>query len=332
MCGVKFGIAGYGGRGKVIARKLADLGAEVTGVYDSNPAQLVGAPFRTFSDLDSLFELDLTALAVATWPSSHAKIAEAALERNLDVFVEKPMGSAIGESLRIVEAQKRSGRLVVVGYVERLNPAIMKLRDMADLDDVVRSREIRIGLTPPGKSGPGVLLDLASHGLDMAYHLFHAEPRIRSATLTVGQEGKPEYECMVEFDCNRTRCFVEARHAGIRRRRLELETEQEYFEVTYTPAQLKIGFPPPKLRTRPRSFEDLEQLSKSVETSFEVPRKEPINTMLQLSIESFRKGSVIDPLCSGEQALVTAKAIDEAKRMATYRFLVRQVSESKHHN
>lgn len=328
MFGVKFGIAGYGGRGKVIARKLAGLGAEVAGVYDSNPAQLVGAPFRTFSDLDGLFGLDLTALVVATWPSSHAKITEAALERNLDVLVEKPMGSAIGESLRIVEAQKRSGRLVLVGYVERLNPAIMKLRDIADLDDVVRSREIRIGLTPPGKSGPGVLLDLGSHGFDMAYHLFHAEPRVRSATLTAGQQGKPEYECMVEFDCNRIRCFVEARHAGIRRRRLELETEREYYEVTYTPAALKIGFPPPKLGTRPRSFEDLEQLSKSVETSFEVPREEPINTMLQLVVESFRKGSVVEPLCSGEQALVTARVIEEAKRTANYRFVMREVRES----
>jgi len=110
---------------------------------------------------------------------------------------------------------------------------------------------------------------------------------------------------------------------------LELETEQEYYEVTYTPAALKIGFPPPKLRTRPQSFEDLEQLSKSVETSFEVPRKEPIDTMLQLSIESFRKGSVIDPLCSGEQALVTAKAIDEAKRVAIHRYITRQVPESR---
>jgi len=325
---VKFGIAGYGGRGKVIARRLADLGVEVAGVYDSNPAQLVDVPFRAFSDLDSLFELHLTALVVATWPSSHARIVEAALERDLDVFVEKPMGSTLAESLRIVEAQRRSGRLVVVGYVERLNPAIAKLRDLTDLSDVTRSREIRIGLTPLGKSG-GALLDLGSHGLDMAYHLFGDEPRVRSASLTTGQEGKAEYECMVEFDCGQKRCYVEGRHAGIRRRRLELETEQEFYEVTYTPAALKVGFPPPKLRTRPRSYEDLEQLSKSVETAFEVPRKEPINTMLQLTVESFRKGTVFDPLCSGEQALVTARAIDEAKRGATYRFVMRQVTESK---
>ena len=315
-----FGIAGFGGRGKLIARKLAELGFKVEGVYDSNPAQLSEAPFRTFTDLDALLKLDLSVLAIATWPPSHAKIAVSALEHGLDIFVEKPMGATIDQSLQIVEAQKRSGRLVIVGYVERVNPAIVKLREIADLKDVVRSREIRIGMAPSSTDGAGVLLDLGSHSIDMAYHLFHAEPRVRSAILTTEQEGKPEYECMVELDYGNTRSYVEVRRTNIRRRRLELDTDQEYYEVTYTPAALKIGFPPPKLRKRPQSFEDLEQLSRNVETTFELPREEPINIMLQRFAESVKKGSVIAPLCSADEALVTARAIDDAKKIAEYRY------------
>ena len=113
---------------------------------------------------------------------------------------------------------------------------------------------------------------------------------------------------------------MEARYGNTRRRRLELDTDHECYEVTYTPASLKIGFPPPKLRTRPRNFEDLEQLSKNVETTFDLQRREPISVMLHLLVESVRKGSVIDPLCSADQALVTARAIDEVKKVATNRF------------
>ena len=316
-----FGIAGFGGRGKLIARKLVELGSKVQGVYDSNRAQLSDAPFRTFTDLDALLKLDLSALAIATWPSSHAKIAERALERGLDIFVEKPMGATITQSLQIVQAQKRSGRVAVVGYVERVNPAIMKLREIADLTDVIRSREIRIGMAPPSLDGAGVLLDLGSHSIDMAYHLFGVEPKVRSAILTTEQEGKPEYECMVELDYGRTRSYVEVRRANIRRRRLELDTDQEYYEVTYTPSALKIGFSPPKLRKRPQSFEDLEQLSRNVETIFELRREEPINIMLQRFVESVKNGSVIEPLCSADEALVTARAIDDAKKVAAYRFI-----------
>jgi len=316
-----FGIAGFGGRGRLIARKLTELGFKVQGVYDSNPPQLSNAPFQTFTDLDAMLRLDFSALAIATWPSSHAKIAERALERGLDVFVEKPMGATLAQSLQIVQAQKRSGRLVVVGYVERVNPAIAKLCEVADLSEVVRSREIRIGLSPLSASEDGVLLDLGSHGIDMAYRLFHTEPKVRSAVLTAEQEGKPDYEAMIELDYGHTRSNIEVRRANIRRRRLELDTDREYYEVTYTPAALKIGFSPPKLGRRPQSFEDLEQLSKNVETAFDIPRSEPIRVMLQHFAESIRRGSVIEPLCSAEEALVTAKAIDDARKAATYRYV-----------
>jgi len=322
----RFGVAGFGGRGKLIARKLVELGFEVMGVYDSNAAQLTGAPFRAFTSLDDLLRLEIDALAVATWPSSHAEIVKKVLEHGLHVFVEKPMGASLDQSSQIVEAQRRAGRLVVVGYVERVNPAITKLVEVADLAGVIRSREIRVGLSPPETDRTGVLLDLASHGLDMAYHLFRTEPEVRSANLTSEQKGEPEYECMVELDYGQTRAYVEARYANMRRRRLELETQQEYYEVTYTPAALKIGFPPPKLRRRPQSFEDLEQLSKNVETMFDVPRKEPVNLMLQLFAESVRKGSVMEPLCSAEQALVTARTIDDTKKVAKYRLIKRVAS------
>jgi len=258
---------------------------------------------------------------IATWPSTHAEIAERCLERGLDVLVEKPMGATVGQSLQIVQAQRRASRLVIVGYVERVNPAIAKLHEVADLADVIRSREIRIGLTPATTERTGVLLDLASHGLDMCYHLFRAEPKVRNVNLTAELQGEPEYECMIELDYGETRSYVEARRAGMRRRRLELETEQEYYEVTYTPAALKVGVPPPKPRKRPQSFEDLEQLSRNLETTFDLPRREPINVMLQLFAESVRKGAVTEPLCTADEALVTAKAIDEAKKVAAYRFI-----------
>jgi len=319
----KFGIAGYGGRGKLIGGKLVDLGYEVLGVYDSNPAQLADAPFRTFTDLDSLLKLDINAVVIATWPSSHATIAERALECGFDAFVEKPMGGTAAQTLRIVEAQRRTGRLAVAGYVERVNPAIMKLREVADLTQVVRSREIRIGLKPTFSDGSGVLLDLGSHGIDMVHHLFHAEPTVRSASLTIEREGDLDYECVIELDCGRTRSHVEARRANMRRRRLELDTDEEYYEVTYTPAALKVVFPPPRLRRRPQSFEDLEQLSRNVDTSFDLPRTEPINVMLQLFAESVRKGSVMEPLCTAEQALVTSRVVEHAKRIATFRVIRR---------
>ena len=316
-----FAIAGFGGRGKIIGRKLNDLGFDVLGTYDSNPAQLVNCPFRTFSELDPLLKLDISALVVASWPQSHADIAERALEQGLNVFVEKPMGATLEQSQRIVNAQRKSGRLVIVGYVERVNQAIVKLREIADLTEAVRSREIRIGLGPPVLHTGGVLADLGSHGIDIAYHLFHAEPKVRSAILTAEETGQPEYECIIELEYGHTRSLVETRRANIRRRRLEVDTDHEYYEVNYTPAALKVGVPPPKLRTRPQNFEDLEQLSRNMENTLDLPKKEPMKVMLELLAKSMTTGAVLEPLCNAEEALITAKALDDARKIGQWRFI-----------
>jgi len=316
-----FAIAGFGGRGRTLGRKLNDLGFDVLGVYDSNPAQLVECPFRGFTELRPILNHNPSVLVVASWPQSHAEIVEEALERGIDVFVEKPMGATLEQSQRIVTAQRKSGRLVAVGYVERVNQAIIKLREVANLTDAVRSREVRIGLGPPVLHTGGVLLDLGSHGIDMAYHLFRAEPKVRAAILTAEAPGRPEYESIVELELGRICSCVETRRANVRRRRLEVDTDDAYYEVNYTPAALKVGVSPPKLRTKPQNFEDLEQLSRNMETTFDLPKKEPIKAMLELLAKSVTAGSVVDPLCSAEEALIIAKAIDDARKIAQWRFL-----------
>jgi hypothetical protein len=45
--------------------------------------------------------------------------------------------------------------------------------------------------------------------------------------------------------------------------------------------------------------------------------------MLQLFAESVKKGEIVEPLCSAEEGLVTARAIDDAVRKASHRFLAR---------
>lgn len=320
---VKFGVAGYGGRGKLIGRKLTELGFSVLGVHDSDPARLVDAPFRTFSSLDDLLVLDLDALVISTWPAGHAVVAEKGLERGLDVFIEKPMGTSLHQSRRIVEAQEKAGRLVVVDYTERVNPAVLKLCEIADLTQVMRSREVRIGMFPPAKDGGrvGVTLDLASHGIDMVYHLFHARPTVKSAILTAKKADDPEHGCVIELECGKVLSCIEAQYSNIRRRRLELDTDQEYYEVNYTPAALKVGLAPPKLSKRPRSFSDLEQLSKNLEVPIDVRKVEPLNMMLLLFAGSVRQGTCIEPLCNAQEALVTAEVISEVEQVAKHRIL-----------
>jgi len=62
-----------------------------------------------------------------------------------------------------------------------------------------------------------------------------------------------------------------------------------------------------------------------METTLDLPKKEPMKVMLELLAKSVTTGAAMEPLCNGEEALITAKAIDDARKIAQWRFIRPQV-------
>src|SRR5262249_39660859 len=65
----------------------------------------------------------LDAVLICSPSQTHAEVTLAALERGLDVFVEKPMCITLGDADRIIEARRRAGKVVQVGYMKRFDRA-----------------------------------------------------------------------------------------------------------------------------------------------------------------------------------------------------------------
>jgi hypothetical protein len=81
---------------------------------------------------------DLDAVVIAAPAAAHAEIALAALEAGLHVFVEKPMCLTLAAADEIIDAAKRTGKVVQVGYMNRFDPAYERMRDElpASIDDL----------------------------------------------------------------------------------------------------------------------------------------------------------------------------------------------------
>jgi predicted dehydrogenase len=78
----------------------------------------------TFEDHRALFEgAKLDAVLICSPSQTHAPATLDALERGLHVFVEKPMCITIADAGRIIEAQRRTGKVVQVGYMKRFDRA-----------------------------------------------------------------------------------------------------------------------------------------------------------------------------------------------------------------
>ncbi|HUZ21508.1 MAG TPA: Gfo/Idh/MocA family oxidoreductase [Acidimicrobiales bacterium] len=117
--------------------------------------------------LDGIAELAQAAV-VATPTSVHEEVGVALLDAGLHVLVEKPFAPTIAACEHLVDAARRAERRLMVGHVERFNPAVMELVNL--LDDIVHIEIARIGPRSPRVSDD-VVLDLMIHDLDLALAL-----------------------------------------------------------------------------------------------------------------------------------------------------------------
>lgn len=110
----------------------------------------------------------------------HADLAVAALEAGKHVFVEKPLATSAHDAERVVAAAERSGLSAMVGFNRRLHPLFEQARRLVMSGELGRVRAVQSAfcepMNPEGMSGwrqrretgGGVLLDLASHHVDLA--------------------------------------------------------------------------------------------------------------------------------------------------------------------
>ena len=143
MARLKIGIIGCGEVTQI--NHLPSLGFlddffEVTALSDVSPKVLAGVGERygvkkRFPDhRDLVRDAAVDAVLVATPHAYHAEQTLAALKNGKHVLVEKPMAMTLGDADRVIEAQKRSGLTVQVGYMRRyataFEEAVERVRDV----------------------------------------------------------------------------------------------------------------------------------------------------------------------------------------------------------
>jgi predicted dehydrogenase len=123
---IRAGIIGTGGRGQYHVAQFKEVGAEmaaVCDVYEPNlqaglKAASTGAkPYTNYKKL--LEDKSLDAVVIATPDHWHAQMTIDAVEAGKDVYVEKPMVHKIEEGFRVIEAVRRTRRVVQVGMQRR---------------------------------------------------------------------------------------------------------------------------------------------------------------------------------------------------------------------
>ena len=195
---MKIGIIGCGGMGTthyLSLRALAEQeGVEVTCIAECRKEFLDKAASyfpnaRTYEygmDLIKNEELDIVHICLPSY--MHAEHAIAALEKGMNVFVEKPVCLTEEDCQALLDAEKRSGKKVMVGQVVRSFKEYKFLKEAYDsgrygkLKSMVMQRisgDVRWGFEnwfQDEKKSGSVVLDLHVHDLDFIRYML-GEPK-----------------------------------------------------------------------------------------------------------------------------------------------------------
>jgi UDP-N-acetylglucosamine 3-dehydrogenase len=169
---LRVGVVGVGVMGSNHARVLAGLpGIRLVGVADPDQQQarfVAGALGTTAVDeVDALLPLGVDAITIAAPTHLHHDIALSCIKRGVHVLVEKPIASNPEEGRRIVAAARRAGVTLMVGHVERFNPAVETIKEAIRGEEILSIAITRVGPFPPRMSNVGVVIDLAVHDIDL---------------------------------------------------------------------------------------------------------------------------------------------------------------------
>ncbi|MBI2524608.1 MAG: Gfo/Idh/MocA family oxidoreductase [Candidatus Rokubacteria bacterium] len=185
--GMRALVIGFGSIGRRHTGNLVALDSGEVAVCDPDPERARAAAEEfgvvTYRSIDQALTSRPDAALVCTPPSLHVSTAFECVEAGADVFIEKPLACELTGVEELLDAARRRGRTLLVGYNYRYSAPLQQMRRVIEegaigrvvavrgqvgqyLPDWRPGRDYRLVYTSRADQGGGVLLDMTSHQID----------------------------------------------------------------------------------------------------------------------------------------------------------------------
>jgi predicted dehydrogenase len=193
-------LTGLGGIAQVVHLPILSKmdNVEIAGVcdIDRSKTKTIAEKYNlknSFTSLDEMLEAVPADCLVVTSPNSmHKEQAIKGLQKGLNVLVEKPLARNYEEASAIVDAAKKSKKLLMVGMNNRFRPEVMMQESFVSAGEIGEVFYIKTGYlkkrstaekwsVKKTESGGGVFMDLGIVILDIALWMMKF-PKIKSVS------------------------------------------------------------------------------------------------------------------------------------------------------
>ena len=180
---LRVGVVGVGMMGQHHVRVYSELAregeVELVGIADANfeRAKELARKYGTipYADYRDLARENLDAVDIAVPTSLHREVALEFINQGTSVLVEKPIADTVENAEAIIKAAEEKGVTLMVGHIERFNPAVLRLRELierGELGKVVTISAKRVGPMAARIRDVGIIIDLGVHDIDVISYLF----------------------------------------------------------------------------------------------------------------------------------------------------------------
>ena len=178
---VKVGVVGVGRMGERHCRIFSNMRkAYLVGVCDvdkqtgNQVADKYEVPYyENFEEL--LAQVD--AVSIATPTQEHFEQAMCSLQNNIHVLIEKPISETLAQADRLSQISDEKGLIVLIGHIERFNPAYIELKNVIEDLDPLAINFQRLSPFKGSNIDVDVIQDLMIHDTNLVYDLICLPPK-----------------------------------------------------------------------------------------------------------------------------------------------------------
>ncbi len=312
---VRVGIIGTGVMGGHHTRVASTLpGCDLLGIFDADHARAEAVSNQYgITAYDSLPDLctHVDAVIVASPTNTHADVAMTCLQAGCHVLVEKPIAASLADAEALVACGKQSDRVLMIGHIERYNPAVSAVMKLLNPQELFTCELQRLSTTLGRDRSVDIIFDLMIHDLDLVLAFTGSKVTDISA---MGHRLKGELidhvTALLRFENGVTATLTASAVSQERVRRASLFTPNAQYTIDLAASRevLVHRFGKSTLAQENGQYFVTSQIEQIL-----VPNREPLAAEQDQFLQAIRTGT--PPLTdaeSGYQALCLAYAIQAA--------------------
>ncbi|MBR1605537.1 MAG: Gfo/Idh/MocA family oxidoreductase [Alphaproteobacteria bacterium] len=311
MSNIRVAVIGAGMMGKNHLKMYKTLhGVDLVGVYDVFPDSAKAAAetfgIKAFTSLQEA-AANVDAVSVVTTSVAHAEVGEFFLNKGIHCLIEKPLATTEEECQRLISAAKKNNVVLLVGHVERYNPAVEQMSKI--LSDTSKIRSItaqRMSAASGRITDVDVAMDLMIHDVEVIQSLVKS-PVVKVHAASVNG-GKDYISALLEFANGATANLTASRITQARVRTLTVTTDTNYIDMDFINQSINVHS---QGRMPYVNQEEIPEwmhygLKGSVEQLF-IPTNQPLQAELAHFIDCVNGKT--QPRVSGEDALNALRVV-----------------------